>query len=161
MPLLGRRGDPVGRRSAERRGCPPAAKPSASRSAMPSGPLQKHEMAQRPLAERQQGDLDSGGYQRERIGKLGRSKWGAAPIAVRMLVASARCSISCLMTSMMAGSQAWMRVSCSGVTPSLDAALEGELRVQVLAEQAVLELAGLAEQVDELLPAIHEQWWLA
>ena len=43
---------------------------------------------------------------------------GAAPIAVRMLVASDRCSISCLTTSMMASSQAWIRASCSGVTPS-------------------------------------------
>src|SRR6266568_694117 len=39
----------------------------------------------------------------------------------------------------------------------LDAPLQRELSVEVLAEQAVLEFAGLAEQVDELLPALHSQ----
>ena len=36
-------------------------------------------------------------------------------------------------------------------------ALERELRVQVLAHQAMLDLAGLAEQVDKLFPALHLQ----
>ena len=35
----------------------------------------------------------------------------------------------------------------------LDAALEGELSVQVFAEQAVLQFASLPQQVDQLLPA--------
>ncbi len=39
----------------------------------------------------------------------------------------------------------------------LDAPLQRELGVEVLAEQAVLEFAGLAEQVDELLPALNSQ----
>ena len=39
----------------------------------------------------------------------------------------------------------------------LDAPLQRELGVQVFAEQAVLEFAGLTEQVDELLPALNSQ----
>jgi hypothetical protein len=52
------------------------------------------------------------------MGRLGRPKWGAAPTAVKMLVASARWSISCLMTAMRADSQPCTRASCSGVRPS-------------------------------------------
>jgi hypothetical protein len=36
--------------------------------------------------------------------------------------------------------------------PLVGCALQGELRVQVLAHQAMLDLAGLAEQVDMLFP---------
>src|SRR2546423_932471 len=39
----------------------------------------------------------------------------------------------------------------------LNAPLQRKLGVEVLAEQAVLEFAGLAEQVDELLPALNSQ----
>ena len=59
-----------------------------------------------------------GGYQRDKIGKLGRSKCGAAPMAVKMLVASARCSISCLITLISAASQACTRASWPSVRPS-------------------------------------------
>ena len=59
-----------------------------------------------------------GGYQRDKIGKLGRSKCGAAPMAVKMLVASARCSISCLITVISAFSQACTRASWPSVRPS-------------------------------------------
>ena len=41
----------------------------------------------------------------------------------------------------------------------VDVALERELGVEVLAEQPMLELTGLSEQVDELLPAIHHERW--
>src|SRR6202023_584723 len=40
-----------------------------------------------------------------------------------------------------------------------DVALQGELSVQVLAEQAVLELARLSEQIDKLFPAVDKKWW--
>src|SRR6266540_4198849 len=47
-----------------------------------------------------------GGYQRDKIGKLGRSKCGAAPTAVKMFVLSARWSISCLITLIRAAAPA-------------------------------------------------------
>src|SRR6516162_3106842 len=43
---------------------------------------------------------------------------GAAPIAVKMFVASARCSISCLITPISAFSQACTRASWASVRPS-------------------------------------------
>ena len=58
-----------------------------------------------------------GGYQRDKIGKLGRSKCGAAPTAVKMFVLSARWSISCLITLISAVSQAFTR-SQSGPHPA-------------------------------------------
>src|SRR5437773_4449555 len=91
------------------------------------------------------------GYQRDRIGKFGRCRWGAAPIAVSRLVARARWSISCLVTSTITASQAATLASCSAPSPS--SALEGELGEQVLTHQPVLQLTGLDEQPDELLPA--------
>src|SRR5437867_1601380 len=87
-----------------------------------------------------------GGYQRDKIGKLGRSKCGAAPMAVKMLVASARCSISCLITviSVFSGlDPGELAVGQALIRP----ALERELRVQVLAHHAVLDLAGLTQQI--------------
>ena len=59
-----------------------------------------------------------GGYQRDRMGKFGRWKWGAAPIAVSRLVAKARWSISCLVTSMITVSQAATLASCWSLSPS-------------------------------------------
>src|SRR5262249_5410667 len=38
---------------------------------------------------------------------------------------------------------------------------ERELRVQVLTHQAVLDLAGLTQQIHQLLPGIHLQPWLS
>src|SRR6266536_2533039 len=59
-----------------------------------------------------------GGYQRLRIGKFGRCRCGAAPIAVSRLVARARWSISCLVTSMITVSQSATLASCSALSPS-------------------------------------------
>ena len=75
------------------------------------------------------------GYRRDRIGKFGRSKCGAAPIAVRMFVLRPRSSVSCFVTLKGAVSQACPRPSCSGVRASSGTALERELRVQVLAHR--------------------------
>src|SRR5207253_9875643 len=41
--------------------------------------------------------------------------------------------------------------------PLCHAALEGELGIEVLAQQAVLQLAGLTQQVDEFLPALDSK----
>src|SRR6266545_4244322 len=59
-----------------------------------------------------------GGYQRLRIGKFGRCRCGAAPIAVSRLVARARWSISCLVTSTITASQPATLASCSALSPS-------------------------------------------
>src|SRR5919198_5093052 len=59
-----------------------------------------------------------GGYQRETIGKFGRCRWGAAPIAVSRFVDRARWSISCLVTSTITSSQAATLASCSVPSPS-------------------------------------------
>src|SRR6266481_4154075 len=98
-----------------------------------------------------------GGYQRDTIGKLGRSKCGAAPMAVKMLVASARCSISCLITLISAFSPGLHPGELGLGQALIQPALERELRVQVLTHQAVLELAGLTQQIHQLLPGIHPQ----
>src|SRR5215207_695813 len=72
----------------------------------PLGTLQVDEVAQGRFAKPEQRDLHAWGYQRDRIGKFGRYRWGAAPIAVSRLVARARCNISCLVTSTSTCSQA-------------------------------------------------------
>src|SRR6266496_2274622 len=59
-----------------------------------------------------------GGYQRDRMGKFGRCRCGAAPIAVSRFVARARCNISCLVTSTIAASHAATLACCSALSPS-------------------------------------------
>ena len=81
-------------------------------------------------------------------------------MAVKMLVASARCSISCLMTLDQRGFPGLHPGELLGRQALVRRALERELRVQVLAQQAVLDLARFAEEIDELLAALDLQWRL-
>src|SRR6185369_5664321 len=125
-----------------------AVKPSASASVIPSGRSRYMKLRSACSPNGSNAICTPGGYHRDRIGRFGRWKCGAAPTAVKMLVARARCSISCLMTSISVASHACTRAS---------GAFERELRVQVLTHQAMLDLAGLAEQVDKLLTALDLQ----
>jgi hypothetical protein len=123
----------------------------------PLGPLQVHEMTQRPLTEGQQRDLYSGRIpprQDREVGALemrcradsGQDVSGQRQVQHLLLDDVDQRGFPCLHPCDLLRREVLAR-----------GALERELRVQVLAHQAMLDLAGLAEQVDKLFPAPHLQ----
>jgi hypothetical protein len=98
-----------------------------------------------------------GGYQRDRVGKFGRCRWGAAPIAVSRLVARARWEHLLLRhvdEHLLPGGHLGQLLVAD---PFVNASLEGELGEQVLTHQPVLQLTGLREQPLELLAVLDSR----
>ena len=116
-------------------------------------------MAQGALAERQQGDLDVGRIPAREDREIG-------PIEVRRGAdRSQDVGGQREMQHLLLGDvddRLLPRVNAAellGRYSLADVALQRELGVEVLAEQAVLELTGLSEQVHQLLPAVHRKRW--
>src|ERR1700733_6954341 len=141
----------------QRLGVPGGREPGRVVQRHPLGPLQVDEVAQRPLAERHQRDLHArrvpAGQDRE-VGPLemrrradgGQDVGGQRQVQHLLLDHGNQRLFPGLHPGELAVGQALIRP-----------ALERELRVQVLTHQAVLDLAGLTQEVHQLPPGIHPQ----
>src|SRR5713101_10010495 len=121
------------------------------------GALEEHEVPQRPLAKRQQGDLDVRGIPAVQDREVGPLEMRCGPNR-RQDVGGQRQVQHLLLDDVDDGELPGLDArELLRRDALLDAALEGELSVQVLAEQAVLQFASLPEQVDQLLPAFDPE----
>jgi hypothetical protein len=82
------------------------------------GPLEEEEVPERLLAEGDERDLHARGKCFAAVGRFGRLRCGAAPIAVSRFCTSVRCSISCFATVRMPSRQRSTAPSCVAVRPS-------------------------------------------
>src|SRR5215831_12401531 len=78
-------------------------------------------------------------------------------MAVKTLVASARCNISCLITLIIAASQACTRTRWAGVRPSSVPRLSENCAYRYSHINPVLDFARLTQQIHQLLAGIHLQ----
>src|SRR5215204_6443949 len=98
-----------------------------------------------------------GGYQRDRIGKFGRCRWGAAPDRGEQVGGQGQVQhllLGHVDDHALPGGHLGQLLDAE---PFLLGPLEGELGEQVLTHQPVLELTGLGEQPNELLAVLDSQ----
>src|SRR2546429_760923 len=121
------------------------------------GTLQEHEVAERPLPEGDQGDLDIRWIPAREDREIGPLEMGRG--AERAQDVGGQGQVQHFLLDDV--DQGQLPGLDAGQLPCgdafLNAPLQRKLGVEVLAEQAVLEFAGLTEQVDELLPALNSQ----